>query len=452
MAVWRPLKRVYVEYSVNLTELDELITDMKKDSEQYDLAHNHSTLELLHTAHLEAQKQKAVRTIKASAVQDSRMSARWKRNIIGKIISTVTGLATEEEIQADHEHMAELSKHVKKALQNEIDLAALMMKMRQNQTRNADKMAEVLYLTMTNGRYWSRKQWRQEQVEQCIDELYNMANTAYSGRMEGGMAARVIAAAGGKGVGHVVHVGLKVDEKRATHTVYYDTGVETVGTLVHGIDSTLLSSPEAQYRLAPRYDPSFPITMHDVKLIGTGRKEGVGIYHIADGVYKAYKSLSLNCMSSFGQASIKNVWKNTYFQTDSFTSCRGNEGFGFGEGMYETEHKTLNDLPGVHPSRIREKTRQGTLAKRRPEGYGTDKIQKEIQDDIYKAREELEEITADQGELKGGSNTAGIVAACALVVAGTGTLFIVGMFLKIRWKARSSQDQTEEAGVRYGNN
>lgn len=178
--------------------------------------------------------------------------------------------------------------------------------------------------------------------------------------------------------------------------------------------------------------------MQDVRLMGTGSKDGAGIYHVMDGVYKAYLNTTLDCMTRNGQASIKRVRKGGYLSIDKHTSCKG-AGFGFGEEFYEVEYKKLVDLPAIHPSRIREKTRQGMLAFKPPIGYGSDQIQKEIQDDISRAKEDLDNVMNMNKEIGNISSGGSIMALVALILALMVTTALVSMLIKIRWNRRQAK-------------
>lgn len=392
--------------------------------------------------HIMGNANKALRNAKAAAHQDkskqlgTRVNWRDKRNILGTLISGITGLATMDDFKIEKRHLLDLEEHVKKALQHEMDMGGIISKMRHNQTKSYEKMAEVLYMAMGTGGYWSRRQWRVEQVTQSIDELYGMVGTAYAGYADGATAARIIAQAGGRGTGHVQHVEIVWTEQRVTHRVFHDIGIDTVGMMMRVDNGTLLTAPEAQYRLAPDYDPKQPLSMYDVMLTGTGSKDNVGLYHLADGTYKATHEVTLECISSKGIASVKRVKSGQYLWIDKQTSCKG-PGFGFGEKMYSVEHKNLLDLPAIHPTRIKDHIWHGTLAYSYPKQYGYDKIQAEIQNDIAQARSELADMATQHESNNYKHGATGIVAIVGLVVAGSGTLIFIGVFIKIKWTGKS---------------
>ena len=112
LSVWRPTKRVYLDYSINVTEMNQILTEMQAESEHYDRMLNHSTLESMDTAQMIGRKNRAYRTVKAAAEQDrdKRIHPSWrdKRNVVGSLISTLTGLATEEELIVEHKQMEKL--------------------------------------------------------------------------------------------------------------------------------------------------------------------------------------------------------------------------------------------------------------------------------------------------------------------------------------------------------
>lgn len=85
---------------------------MQEDSEHFDRLHEHSTLETMSVAHLVGQKNRALRAVRAASEQekDKVLHPSWrdKRNVVGNLISSITGLATEDELVAEHKQMENL--------------------------------------------------------------------------------------------------------------------------------------------------------------------------------------------------------------------------------------------------------------------------------------------------------------------------------------------------------
>jgi hypothetical protein len=91
-----------------------------------------------------------------------RVRSRTKRNIFGSLISTLTGLATEEQLRAEHEAEKHLEQKVARMLSHEIDVeksVELLNREVAHSMHDANRhMRHIRHDQFMDNMYWSRKE------------------------------------------------------------------------------------------------------------------------------------------------------------------------------------------------------------------------------------------------------------------------------------------------------
>jgi phosphopantetheine adenylyltransferase len=119
--LWEPLERVVVSQLFNLTEGTKLASDLTLSARNFMLRTNSSMMEIDFARHVNAKFALAnVRLHQAFELEAD--NPRKVRNIFGSIVSSLTGLVTQEDLAKQAETEKQLEQKVKHMLEHELNL------------------------------------------------------------------------------------------------------------------------------------------------------------------------------------------------------------------------------------------------------------------------------------------------------------------------------------------
>ena len=166
---WEPTTRIYIKQSFNLTEGAQLVKDT------YDAAVNYTKrtgagLEVEYARFLHSRfVQNNMQMKKALEYEREELQRRkegegvrrGKRNVFGGILSTLTGLVTEEQLRTEHEAEKALEAKVLKMLSHETDVEKSLDLLSREITGNINQsnmeFKKMHYTIFRDSMYWSRK-------------------------------------------------------------------------------------------------------------------------------------------------------------------------------------------------------------------------------------------------------------------------------------------------------
>ena len=158
--LWEPTARVYVSQGFNVEEGTYIAKDMYKAASNFTSKHGIG-LEEEHAQHIYARYAESNWQMHQAAMSKKQEDNRPKRNIFGSIISTLTGLATEEQIQAEQLREKELEKKVTKMLSHEIEAEKQLLHLGEefNELVSAEerRLKQLQWENIQTNLYWSRK-------------------------------------------------------------------------------------------------------------------------------------------------------------------------------------------------------------------------------------------------------------------------------------------------------
>ena len=144
----------------NVEEGTYLAKDMYKAASNFTSRHGIG-LEEEHAQHVYARYAESNWQMHQAAVLQQQEGNRQKRNIFGSIISTLTGLATEEQLQAEQLREKELEKKVTKMLSHEIEAEKQLLHLGEefNELVSAEerRLKQLQWDNIHTNLYWSRK-------------------------------------------------------------------------------------------------------------------------------------------------------------------------------------------------------------------------------------------------------------------------------------------------------
>ena len=159
--LWEPTARVYVTQDFNVEEGTFLAKDMYKAAINFTARHGIS-LEEQHVQHIHARYAESNWQLhQAALLEQVAPNNRVRRNVFGSIISSLTGLATEEQLKVEQQREVELEKKVAKMLSHEIDaekqIQILSEEMNQVVSSEERKLKQLQWDIAQDNLYWSRK-------------------------------------------------------------------------------------------------------------------------------------------------------------------------------------------------------------------------------------------------------------------------------------------------------
>jgi len=158
---WEPTARVFVTQKFNIGEGTLLALDMYQSATNFTARHGIG-LEEQHANHIYARYAQSNWMLHQATLEEKQVAGRrQKRNIFGSIISTLTGLATEEQLQTEQLREQELEKKVAKMLSHEIDaekqLQILGDELNEYAREEEKLLKQVKWDIAQDNLYWSRK-------------------------------------------------------------------------------------------------------------------------------------------------------------------------------------------------------------------------------------------------------------------------------------------------------
>ncbi len=129
---WEATQSVFIVQQFNLSDAQELLSDMKAEAEKHDQIRN--TVEKYVIAQVEKDFQYVMWQLKHIFGP----SARTKRNIFGSVISSLTGLATIDQMQVEHKAVVETNEKIRKLLKHELDLDEVLKNLTNSATTKAE--------------------------------------------------------------------------------------------------------------------------------------------------------------------------------------------------------------------------------------------------------------------------------------------------------------------------
>jgi phage-related tail protein len=168
--VWEPTSRVYIKQSFNLTEGAQLVKDIHDAAVNYTVRTG-AGLEVENARFLYSrfvqnnmQMKKALEYEREDMLRRMKLGLpkRVKRNIFGGILSTLTGLVTEEQLRAEHEAEKALESKVARMLSHETDVEKSLDLLSREITGNINQsnleFKKLHYTVFRDSMYWSRKE------------------------------------------------------------------------------------------------------------------------------------------------------------------------------------------------------------------------------------------------------------------------------------------------------
>ncbi len=110
-----------------------MLSDMKLEAEKYDLIRN--MVEAYTVAQIEKEFQYVMWQLRHVFGPEN---ARKKRNIFGNVISSLTGLATLEQMQSEHKAIAETNEKIQKLLKHNLDIDEILKNLTNSATTKAE--------------------------------------------------------------------------------------------------------------------------------------------------------------------------------------------------------------------------------------------------------------------------------------------------------------------------
>ncbi len=133
VAFWEATQNVHIIQNFNLTDANELLNDMKLEAEKHDLTRN--TVDAFTVAQIEKEFQYVMWQLKHVFGPEV---SRKKRNIFGNVISSLTGLATLEQMQSEHKVVVETNEKIRKLLKHELDIDEILKNLTNSATTKAE--------------------------------------------------------------------------------------------------------------------------------------------------------------------------------------------------------------------------------------------------------------------------------------------------------------------------
>ena len=133
VAFWETTQNVHIIQNFNVTDAKILLTNMKLEAEKHD--QNRNTVDTFTVAQIEKEFQYVMWQLRHIFGPES---VREKRNIFGNVISSLTGLATLDQMQVEHKSVLETNEKIRKLLKHELDIDEILKNLTNSATTKAE--------------------------------------------------------------------------------------------------------------------------------------------------------------------------------------------------------------------------------------------------------------------------------------------------------------------------
>jgi hypothetical protein len=258
----------------------------------------------------------------------------------------------------EREDERQLEIKVKSIITHETHLQTEMIKIQNEMQRAyyADTKAikKLQFTVLHNSRYWSRKSWRIQVLNEYMASMKVAVNLAYGGQIDMYAAAEIHANLGMKGASPIKYQALEHDNDHFYLKMYFDIGAYTSFDRTYRNDSSsLIQTVSRLYLVSDRFIDGSPLSMAEVRVV-KGIKEGcLTMIHITLYSYKVLTTGNITCFL-FGKGRILyNMEKGDVLHLEGRDYCR-NECIEVGFRGYTNRHKDLPVQPTVQPATLKQ--------------------------------------------------------------------------------------------------
>ena len=342
----------------NLTQAATIAQDLISDAKNFSArVKDEGHIEELEVRHFVA-KFTALNVNLNQAIQlsDAAGNARAKRNIFGSILSSLTGLVTEEELQKEKMEEKQLEAKVKSIITHETHMQTELSRLEEEVKKiyydDFKEIRKLQFAVMHNMRYLSRKSWRMRILQEYMEKMRIAIELAFGGEIGMSESADVMADAQIKGSSRVKFLTIEHDADHFFVKMYFDVGTFTTVDKSCKNDSTcLLQTTSRLYLVSEHFLDGTPISMAEVRVIRALSENCLTLVHLTLYSYKTIVSGNLTCYI-FGKGKILyQLNRGDMLHIESRDFCR-NECIEVGYKGYNNKKKNLPTQPTVQPAAL----------------------------------------------------------------------------------------------------
>jgi hypothetical protein len=294
-------------------------------------------------------------------VEDMEMegsSGRNRRNIFGTILSTLTGLVSEEDFNKLKETEKELERKVRTIIKHETDMATTLDTFgkeitaiyydEQKAHRKLEWNADMTFS------YWSRKNYRDMLLKEYMDRQTAALATAFAGYATASESAGVIASIGIRGFSTVYQHSLTANEDTLQSNTFFDIGTMTpVYRTARNDSTTQLQTTTKTYLVSEHYLEGSALTMAETRIIAPITNGCALMVHITQGHYKITQSGNLTCKNLGKEKAITHSCKKGGSIYLARTDKCKNTCIQIGQTGYQRTYRSLHTQPSMHPPTLK---------------------------------------------------------------------------------------------------
>ncbi len=262
------------------------------------------------------------------------------------------------EMLKEREDERQLEIKVKSIITHETHLQTEMIKMQQDMQKAyyADTKAirKLQFTVLHNSRYWSRKNWRTQVLQEYMASMKTAVNLAYGGQIDMSAAAEIFANIGMKGSSPMKFQAIEHDTDHFYVKMYFDIGAYTTFDRTYRNDSSsLIQTVSRLYIVSDRFIDGSPLSMAEVRVV-KGLKDGcLVMIHVTLFSYKVLVAGNITCFL-YGKGRIQyQLDKGEILHLEGRDYCR-NECIEVGFRGYTNKHKDLPVQPTVQPASLKQ--------------------------------------------------------------------------------------------------
>ena len=362
--IWEPTSRVYLKQAFNLTQATEIAKDLVSDAQNFSKRVNDSGhLEELDVRHFVAKftalNVNLNQVIQLEGVSQGNIGSphlRVRRNIFGSILSSLTGLVTEEEMQKQKVEEKQLELKVKNIITHETHVEQELIKLQNEMTKlyyeDFKQIRKLEFTIVHNMRYVSRKNWRMRILNEYMEKMKLAVDLAYGGSIGMSSSADLMAAVQIKGSSPIQYQGIEHDDDHFYVKMYFDVGTYTTVDRNYRNDTTsLILTNSKTYIVSEHFLIGSPLSIAEVRVIGALGDNCLVIVHLTHYSYKAVNSGNITCVIYGKGKRTFQLKVGEMLHIEPRDYCR-NSCVDVGYRGYVNKNKNLPPQPTVQPSAL----------------------------------------------------------------------------------------------------